>query len=66
MSREDRIAELKEAGIECSPEKMDSANAAGVCFIALIGFVIFAFIFGERPVQKPVQSTTTNQVATTR
>lgn len=65
MTREQRIAELQEAGIMCSPEKADQATIACACAIAAFVIVVFGAIFGERPVQKPAQSTTTEQVATT-
>lgn len=59
MTREQRIAELEEAGIMCSPEKADQAAISVVCMIALVAFVVFAVIFGERPpVQKPAQPIT--------
>lgn len=62
MTREQRIAELEEAGVACSPEKVDQANAAGLCILGMILFIGLAFLFGERPVQKPAQAIT-SQVA---
>ncbi len=65
MNRDERIAELEEGGIYCSPEKVSQANIAGVCMLAALTIVVLGVIFGERPTQKPAQSAAI-QVATTR
>jgi|LakMenEpi03Aug12_release.lakeMendotaPanAssembly.Ray.scaffolds.fasta_scaffold5660545_1 hypothetical protein len=64
--REERVSELEEGGIYCSPEKVTQANIAGGCMLAAFAIVVLGAIFGEKtPTQKPAQSAAI-QVATTR
>ena len=57
--------ELRDADIDCTPEKYNQAMVSSVCFIGMIVIVVLAVLFGERSITT-VKPQPTTEIAINR